>query len=150
MRRHSALVQLSKDHHQGLLLAQVLMMKDKAYQGYPTDSKGKADYTLSFFNSELIKHFKIEEDILFPIVKNLSNELDMLIEELITEHQKFHEMLKKIKNDRRNYEFLFDFGKLLESHIRKEERQLFEMIQELADEKLLTAIQEKIENYNPD
>lgn len=147
MRRHPALVQLSKDHHHGLLLAQVLMMKDKAYPGYPTDCEGKADYTLSFFKIELIKHFKIEEKILFPLVKNLSYELDKLIEELLIEHQNFYEMIEKIENDRHNYDVLLEFGKFLESHIRKEERQLFQMIQELADEKILTSIRKKIENF---
>mgnify|MGYP000436372509 CR=1 FL=1 len=148
MKRHSALVRLSKDHHQGLLLAQVLLMNDKAYKGYPTDTKGKADYTIAFFNSELIQHFKIEEEILFQLVKNLDTELNRLIEEITSEHKKLYELIENIKINNESAELLKEFGKLLESHIRKEERILFEMIQELADDSLMRVIKEKIENYS--
>lgn len=147
MKRHPALIQLSKDHHQGLLLAQVLIMKDKAYPGYPFDLEGKAEYTIAFFKTELIKHFRIEEEILFPLVRSLNDILDNLINELISEHQKFFELIQLIKDNRSSFDNLYKIGTLLESHIRKEERQLFEMIQELADEKLMTDIKEKIENY---
>jgi len=147
MKRHSSLIRLSKDHHQGLLLAQVLLMNDKAYKGYPTDTKGKADYTIAFFNSELIQHFKIEEEVLFQLVKNLDTELDRLIEEIINEHKKFYELIDNIKKNKRSSEILIEFGKFLESHIRKEERVLFEMIQKIADDSLMRVIKEKIENY---
>lgn len=147
MKRHSALIRLSKDHHQALLLAQVLMMIDKAYKGYPTDTRGKADYTISFFNIELIKHFKIEEEVLFQHVKNLDPELDELINEISAEHKNFYELIEIIRNNRESSEILMEFGKFLESHIRKEERVLFEMIQKIAPDSLLREIKEKIESF---
>ncbi len=147
MKRHPALVELSIDHHQGLLLAQVLMMQGKSYPGYPIDTEGKSDYTLSFFKTELIRHFRKEEEIVFPNFRHKNKKLDDLIDEILDEHLKFYEMIRKIEDDKENYKLLLDFGKLLESHIRKEERQLFQMIQELADEKIMTSIKEKIESF---
>ena len=60
MKRHPALHTLSHDHHQGLILAQQLKKGAPQYKGMPSTLVGKKDYTLSFYNDELVQHFKAD------------------------------------------------------------------------------------------
>ena len=79
MKRHPALHPLSHDHHQGLILAQQLKKGAPQYKGMPATLEEKKNYTISFYNNELIKHFEDEEKILFPLVKDRSPEIDVMI-----------------------------------------------------------------------
>ncbi len=94
MKRHPALYTLSHDHHQGLILAQQLKKGAPQYKGMPSTPEDKKDYTLRFYNSELIKHFTDEEEILFPAVKNKNAEVDKLVSEIISEHRKMESLVE--------------------------------------------------------
>jgi len=70
MERHKALHSLSHDHHHGLILAQLIKKGSPEYPYLPKTLGGKIEYAISFYNDELVRHFKDEENILFPIVKS--------------------------------------------------------------------------------
>ncbi len=74
MKRHPALYPLSHDHHQGLILAQQLKKGAPQYKGMPSTLEEKKNYTISFYNNELKKHFYDEEKILFPLCKRKTHE----------------------------------------------------------------------------
>ncbi len=151
MKRHKAIQQLSRDHHKGLLLAQLMKKDAPHYNGLPTDPSGKLQYAIETFNNELFIHFSDEENILFSAVKGKSAESDNLIDELIEEHKYFNEKISLLNgwittmdNDSDLIEKLDEFGKKLERHIRKEERVLFNLIQEILSEDELSKIEQKI------
>jgi len=136
IKRHNSLQPLSRDHHRGLILAQVLKKSAPAYRGLPTTLEGKKQYSISFYNTELVKHFKLEEEILFPLVNGRNSEIDKLVEQIINEHRQMKRMIIEIQKTAELENKLDEFGRLLEKHIRIEERKLFPKI-----EKTLTEVQ---------
>ena len=144
MKRHPSLYTLSHDHHQGLILAQQLKKGAPQYKGMPSTLKDKKDYTISFYNTELVKHFQDEEEILFPAVKNKNDDLDKKIAEIISEHRKMETLIRDLEKTDQLENVLDDFGQLLEKHIRKEERELFVEIEKVLSEEELQVISEEI------
>ena len=140
MKRNASLVPLSIDHHHGLILAALIKKDAPKYEKLPQSLDGKVDYTLKAWENELIIHFKNEEDILFPAVKGKSNELDSTIEELLEEHVKIEGLVNSLKTGSDKKAILDELGNILEGHIRKEERILFEEIQKLFPEEELAKL----------
>jgi iron-sulfur cluster repair protein YtfE (RIC family) len=144
MKRHPALYVLSHDHHQGLILAQQIKKGAPQYKGMPTTVEEKKDYTISFFKTELVKHFKAEEEILFPAVEGKSAEVDKLINEIISEHRKMESLVGDLEKTDQLENVLDELGNLLEKHIRKEERELFVEIENLLSETELNSISNRL------
>lgn len=144
IKRHNALAPLSRDHHRGLILSQLIKKDAPDYKDLPKTTFDKVKYTINFYKSELVKHFKNEEDILYPAVKNKSNEIDELFEDIISEHNKIKQLVVQLESGEKNSDILNELGVLLELHIRKEERLLFEKIQNLLSDEELTQLKKKI------
>ena len=144
MKRHPALHTLSHDHHQGLILAQQIKKDAPQYKGMPSTLEGKKEYTLSFYKTELVQHFKDEEEILFPAVKNKNVELDKLITEVISEHRKMETLIHDLEKTHQLENVLNELGSFLEKHIRKEERELFPAIEEILTEGQLSKLKTKL------
>jgi len=144
MKRHPALHPLSHDHHQGLILAQQLKKDAPQYKGMPSTLEGKKEYTLTFYKTELKKHFEDEEKILFPFVKSKNEDVDKLIEEIISEHRNMESLIKELHETDQLENVLDELGWLLEKHIRKEERELFVEIEKVLSEDELEKIGKKL------
>lgn len=145
MKRHQAIAELSRDHQKGLMLAQLLKKNAPPYKGLPTEPKGKMNYALETFTDDLTQHFADEEKILFPSAKGKSKQCDDLIDELINEHKFFYEKIPALENASNLIDEMDFIGRKLEEHIRKEERILFNLIQEILTEEELSAVKSKIE-----
>jgi len=131
MKRHSALINLSREHHAALILAQILKKDGPNFKDLPTDDEGKRNYTISFYKTDLAKHFQFEEEILFPFVNKQSDLLKEQTVQLISEHKKLKSLIQKLLTPG-NVETLLDrIGMLLEKHIRFEERVYFQKVQEI-------------------
>jgi iron-sulfur cluster repair protein YtfE (RIC family) len=144
MRRHNSLVFLSQDHHQGLMLAQLIKKGAPAFKKFPNSAEGKKKYTLEFYHNELSRHFDEEENLLYPFVKGKNSSIDKLFDEIINEHKIIREIISSLADNINIEEKLDRLGKLLASHIRKEERQLFPSIQEQFNEEDLLTLELKI------
>ena len=144
MKRHPALVNLSRDHYHGLLLAQQMKADAAPYKGYPTDLEGKIRFLFSEYEQKLNPHFKEEETLLFPQVREKSPELAALVDDLIAEHRKLFALIESVQAAGDQKKVLNEFGILLEQHIRKEERRLFELIQETFSDAELAAFENKL------
>jgi iron-sulfur cluster repair protein YtfE (RIC family) len=144
MKRHPALHPLSHYHHQGLILAQQLKKGAPQYKGMPATLEGKKDYTVSFYKSELVKHFKDEEEILFPSVLRKNEKVDSLIKEVISEHRKLESLVNELEKTNQLENVMDELGQLLEKHIRKEERVLFVEIENILSDDELKIIGEKL------
>ncbi len=75
------------------------------------------------YEIELVNHFEIEEQVLFPACGPIA-----LIDALIGEHRRLEEMVSMLRAAA-TVEGLEAFCALLSSHIRREEKELFETIQ---------------------
>lgn len=144
MKRHPALHTLSHDHHQGLILAQQLKKGAPQYKGMPSTLESKKEYTQQFYKSELVQHFKDEEEILFPFVKGKDENVKKLITEIISEHRKMESLIYQLEKADQLENVLDELGWLLEKHIRKEERELFVEIEKNLSEAEFSDLSEKL------
>ena len=139
MKRHEALAPLSRDHHEALILAQLLKKDAPAYKNLPTQPDEKAAYAVNFYISHLQKHFLQEETMLMK-VKNYNSEIEKLTTEIITEHQYLTTIFLSL-NKTDNLSVTLDvLGTALENHIRKEERILFPLIQQHCPAEILNTL----------
>jgi len=131
MMRHKALAHLSQEHHQALVLAQLLKPNAPDYNGLPRTISGKTDYAIKLYSSSLTGHFIKEEVILYPLIKGMNAKIDSLFQDVFIEHKKIGKLFEDLKLFGNHEKTLHELGQLLESHIRKEERVLFPLIQEV-------------------
>lgn len=139
MKRHEALTPLSREHHGALILAQLIKRNAPAYRGLPTDTVGKIQYAVDFFQSNLLSHFKKEEAILLK-VKHCSTDVAAITEDIIAEHTLLKNMFLSLEAAPDVISVLDELGQLLQAHIRKEERILFPLIQEHCTEEELSRL----------
>lgn len=145
MKRHKKLIGLSHDHHHGLKLAQLIKKDSPVYKDLPNDIDGKSNFAINAWENELKIHFKNEEEILFPAVAGREDKIDELIDELLIEHEEIEFKIGQLKNSDEKEEILNDLGYILEQHIRKEERELFDRIQTVFSEEEIDQLVEKID-----
>ncbi len=142
MLRHKALTHLSQEHHQGLILAQLLKPNAPDYSGLPRTISGKTDYAIKLYSSSLTGHFIKEEVILYPLIKGKNPKIDSLFADVFVEHKRIGKLVEELKIVGNHEKTLYELGQLLESHIRKEERILFPLIQELIPVEILQKLEE--------
>jgi hemerythrin-like domain-containing protein len=126
MLRDKSLIPLSHQHQHALALCVRL---ERALQP-GVDLNAWQQEIEQHFAQEIQLHFAAEEQVLFPASEQFP-ELDGLVEELLKEHQCLREFFEHAARRRMNGSELGEFAKLLSSHVRKEERQLFEALQKL-------------------
>ena len=140
MKRHPSLVPYSSDHHQILVLAQMLKKKSPAYKGLPSDVTGKKQYALEKYESLVKDHEAREEKRLFPNIRNRTREIDILIDKLEQEHLSINIAFGKMKESDFGVDEMDQLGYLIEEHVRTEERNLFELVQNSFSAKELEAL----------
>lgn len=145
MKRHQSLLSFSREHHTALLLAQVLKKDAPLYKGMPSKIPDKVEYLKAKYNTELKKHFLEEENILFPFVTGKNNLIDELIDDLIKDHNKVAANMALLDSHDDSEKLLDDTARLLECHIRKEERVLFQKIQEVLSDEELNELEKLLE-----
>jgi hemerythrin-like domain-containing protein len=96
------------------------------------------------FQSEVRFHFAAEELVLFPATRKFP-ELIPLVEELLSDHAVLRESFARAEGRAMSARDLRAFGERMSVHIRKEERQLFERMQELMSREELALLGQKLE-----
>ena len=144
LHRDSSLIPLSHQHQHGLALTVFI---DRGLKAEPTREKGLelADKVARAAAAELLGHFRVEEEVLFPAVRPFLASGELL-DELIAEHRVMEDLILRIAQatDEERIPILKRFGKVLHGHIRTEERQLFQEIQGRLSESQLQEIGREI------
>ena len=125
----------SREHHTFLIVAQLLKYNSPAYKGLPTDTKVKVNYALQIYASQMLSHWKEEEEKLFAYLKGMNAKLDGLIHILEDDHEELRHRFEQLSGDLNLELAMNHLGELLELHIRMEERELFEKVQAVLSEK---------------
>lgn len=148
MKRHPALIPISHDHHHGLVLAQRLKRGySKAPRSdWPEDPLEQRDRVVEFYNTQLIPHFRAEEDFLFPLAEKYLEDKD-IVSELKEEHRTISAFVDTLLEGQELEKHFKRLGEILEQHIRKEESDLFQAMQEKVPESQLKEAGEEIERY---
>ena len=147
MKRHKSLIFISHDHYHGLQLAQLIKKNAPMFKTLPNDLEGKKNYTINFYENDLLHHFYLEENIILPAVKGRNKEIDNLFEEILNEHKNIEKAVESLKENIDIENKLDEIGILLQNHIRKEEQVLFEKIQKELTENELQKLEEELHSY---
>ncbi|GAA0763106.1 hemerythrin domain-containing protein [Psychroflexus lacisalsi] len=131
IKRHDALKNLSREHHDGLIFA-LRLQKGVAKKA---NLKSMEAYATWFWKHHLIPHFEMEEKYLFP---KFGNE-QLLVQKVKQQHR---ELKSLFEVESKSYEDIKAIYELLQKHIRLEERELFNLIQEQMNEKQLAEFQD--------
>ncbi len=149
MKRHESLIPISRQHHGGLLTARLLQHGAPPYKGMPTTPEGKRDYVLSFWETHLKPHFRLEEDTVFILASEASEVLAQQVKQLQEQHKLLESLIFALPaipiNDLPDK--LHETGKLLEQHIRQEERIFFEQLQQELPENKLYLLQQLVQQH---
>lgn len=138
LKRHPALIPVSRDHHGGLLLCWKIRT---GFRKSVPDNRIAA-YTKYFFEHHLVPHFRLEEQEIFTFLP----EQDALRVEAENQHKEIYRIVSELSEPDNNvHEILNTFEKALDKHIRFEERQLFMHIQEQLEEPELAALGSRVE-----
>jgi iron-sulfur cluster repair protein YtfE (RIC family) len=137
MLRHPSLIPLSRQHHNGLALG-VLGRRTLAEDG-PQSIGRVAKRVIDYYELELVNHFGMEEQVLFPLCGPLA-----IVEELVADHRAMEEMIAGLR-EAPSESLLERFFARLTAHIRREERELFQEMQRTLPQETLERAGEEIE-----
>ncbi len=139
IRRHQSLQHLSRAHHFGLLFCW------KIRQGlqHGVALERIRSFASWFWNNHLIQHFEIEEEKLFPVLGSDHPKVAIAL-------QAHRQIAAFFQDGLATLEALAELEKLLNSHIRFEERDLFNEIQGVANEEELEILQAHDHQAPPD
>lgn len=149
MKRHPALVPLSRQHHDGLALG-VFIERGLRAGADPGEPERLRKQVLDAWEFELEGHFEVEERVLFPAVRESIPD-PRTVDLLVSEHQEIRQLIGSLRTaaDDGLKDALLAVRSALTRHIRTEERVLFEAVQDSLDEADLLALGRKIDEALP-
>lgn len=136
MRRHTSLTPLTHDHHHALAQARRLRSSSKLEQ---SEWPQVTQEFLSFFDSDTLAHFKEEEDIIFPLVVG-DPQAGPLVAQALEEHVRIKALVERLRDELHGgsptLQTMVAVADLLQEHIRLEEKELFPLIEQVAQRDL--------------
>ena len=139
MLRDKSLIPLSRQHQHALALC---VRIERASPIAQNDLPQWRTEVRQHFDQEISIHFAAEEQLVFPAAREFG-ELTPLVEELIAEHELLRNSFSKVST--LSASELSAMAQKLSSHIRKEERQLFESMQKVMGTDALAALGARLE-----
>jgi hemerythrin-like domain-containing protein len=141
MLRNPSLIPLSRQHQHALALC---VRIDRASPIGDADLAAWQAEIAQQFETEIRVHFAAEEHILFPAARKFE-ELIPLVEDLLLDHFMLRERFANAEARKMSATDLSAFAQRMSAHIRKEERQLFERLQELMNQEGLALLGQQLE-----
>ncbi len=149
MKRHPALVPLSRQHHDGLALG-VFIERGLRDGADPATAESLRVQVLDAWELELCGHFEVEERIVFPAARQAIPAPET-IDLLIADHNEIRAMIESLRvaEGEPLAEQLLAFRQRLVQHIRTEERVLFEAVQASLSEQEMASLGDRIDHELP-
>lgn len=126
MLRDKNLIPLSRQHQHALALCV------RIERASPIDESKLDQWQTEMaqqFEAEIKIHFAAEEQTVFPAARSIVD-LNPLVDQLLDEHRQLCSFFQKAEQKQMRPEEIAAFARSLSEHVRKEERQLFERLQQ--------------------
>jgi hemerythrin len=152
-KRPEALDPLTRDHRLALLLARGIQSgaAPQLRASLPKGARTLAVYVCRVFDEEIEGHFAAEETVVLRAVEGLDPALDVLCKELEAEHEEMRALVRSLRDAKVDVtateQILDRFGRLLESHVRKEEQSFYQRVQEVLDPATLEGLGAKLQRH---
>lgn len=136
LKRHESLQPLSRHHMEALHLA--LKLRRAGTDKSTLTPEEIQHELLEFWEPDGNNHFREEEEILIPRFAQYRSIDRPEIIEMLKEHVQIRALIDQIiKMKKIDISIMHELGELLNDHVRKEERVIFEMIQKELPEEVL-------------
>ena len=135
MKRHPALIQLSREHHSALVLAK---RAKRMSEGTPDARNTFAAEVGRIFALDLEPHFQLEEKMLLPALMAAGER--EAAEQTLTEHTELRALVYQPGINHQGT--LRRFGDALAEHVRFEEQELFPRAEAVLEEETLDLIRQ--------
>lgn len=122
MKRSAALTELSRDHHQALVVAQTMRRA--------RDPREAAASFLTFWREDGQHHFRVEEEVLLPLWHYLGQVDPQAAQRMSSEHLSIRAGALALAAEPSSLERVQALAQQLVDHVRFEERELFPLIEE--------------------
>ena len=133
MERHISLVPLSHEHKRLLFVCRYLKKDAAPYEGFPLETQARYEYIIKVFQELMVPHIQ-KEEYLFEKCTGRHAAVDKMIRELQEEHLVISRMYSNLADSADLDTAMDEVATSLEAHIRKEEREFFELLhKELPD-----------------
>lgn len=137
MKRAEQLQNLSREHHDSLVLAKRLF--EVVEDGSDEALLGAIEKVKNYYEDELEIHFQHEERTIFsPIFKEYKEHIP-LAGPLLKEHGAMRLLVPRLTLENAK-ELLTEFAEMLKAHTRIEERELFPIVEDLFTAEQLDAV----------
>ncbi|MGO9901302.1 MAG: hemerythrin domain-containing protein [Solirubrobacteraceae bacterium] len=137
MKRHPALVALSREHHHVLVIAQQLR---RATSENTTETTSTF---LAHWETEGKQHFRLEEELLLPAYAAHGDPGHPAVTRMLQDHMLIRRDANRAASEP-SLELLHDLGKHLAEHVTLEEREVFPLIQTTIPEPELDALGDRL------
>ncbi len=137
MKRHPALQSLSRDHHHALVVAQRLKRATDS-----STSEARVAF-LDYWEPDGREHFRQEEEVLLPALARFTDPDQPVIARILIDHVRIRRLAGEL-TDAESLATLHALGEELEQHVRREERELFGLIERAMPEAELVALAERL------
>jgi hemerythrin-like domain-containing protein len=135
VKRHDALESLSRDHYHALVIAQGLKRANRL-----TARKAQRAF-VDFWEHDGQRHFREEEEVLLPLSADFVDLDQPLVVQVLTDHTVIRRLAGELLGAGTSQpQVLHTLGEKLEEHVRREERQLFPLIEESLPEEELARL----------
>jgi iron-sulfur cluster repair protein YtfE (RIC family) len=141
MLRNKNLIPLSHQHQRALALC---VRIERASPIPAADLNAWQNEITQLCRNEIMIHFAAEEALIFPVARRLG-ELASLVDELLEDHAVLRDRFALAEAHVMKATDLSEFARRLSAHIRKEERMLFEGMQELMSAEELNDLGRQLE-----
>jgi hemerythrin-like domain-containing protein len=138
LKRHPALISLSRDHHHALVIARRLR-----HATNETAADAAAAF-LAHWREEEKHHFRLEEELLLPAYARHGDPDHPAVVRMLIDHILIRRDAGRLE-DQPPLELLHDLGARLSSHVELEERELFPLIEATIPEFELAALGERLQ-----
>lgn len=139
MKRHPALQDLSRDHQLLLLQCRQIRWLEEGDPRARSFEETRLDF-LAYWDADGRVHIDEEETVLLPRLRGYGELLDAHADAMAAEHAGFLGAAAEVRADPADAQRLHALGRLLEKHVRFEERVVFEAVQAVLDAVALDAL----------
>ncbi|MFC5302546.1 hemerythrin domain-containing protein [Azospira restricta] len=134
MKRCPELQDLSREHHTALAL--VVRLKRAAASGDEAQVEAACRRTCEVFAGELLPHFHVEERDLLPALEAAG--ASAVVARTLLEHRALQRLVRELELP--DPDVLLRFAELMSAHVRFEERELFEVAEDLLGREALARL----------
>ena len=140
MKRHQALVALSHDHHEILLVARLLRRRGASVTGAGRLDERRQCQVVRQFEDGLRAHFRVEEGALRVAAGNGEARTGELLRAAAGAHRDLERLLAAVRCDAVAGTELAQLGESLHGYVRGQERELFQELQRALSEPELALV----------